>query len=460
MATFTFEVKKAPNRFGRYQIFLRITENRKHERVKMAISVARLSDFNPKAKNNRWIRQTEPNYKQWNEDLALELEKAQKAYRELANKGIATKEGVARVVAGKDNRVSFLTYAKERTQQIYAEGGIRNYKKYNGFCNKLEGYLNSRKVTDLLFTELTPALLEGFNKYLHTLRNELEPEKTLHPNTIAVNLNIFKTLVNKGMAEGHIEPQKNPFLSFSYKTIKTVKEKLTEDEIAKIKALDLVEGTRVWDARNFFLFSYYCAGIRAGDFIQLRWGNITPDGRLVYVMDKNHKKKDLKIIQPAMEILELYARNVSRNSKDYIFPLLDSNAEYAKYDIDTIPSGLKEKLYSDVSAKTSIINNNLKKIKELAGIEKKLTFHIARHTYANKAMKKGISSTGIKGTLGHSKIATTEKYMGEFDTSKDDEVLEKVFEDEINPSLSIMNLYNTLTEEQKQQLIIQLQTNR
>ena len=79
MATFTFEVKKAPNRFGRYQIFLRITENRKHERVKMAISVARVSDFNPKAKNNRWIRQTEPNYKQWNEDLALELEKAGKA---------------------------------------------------------------------------------------------------------------------------------------------------------------------------------------------------------------------------------------------------------------------------------------------------------------------------------------------------------------------------------------------
>lgn len=460
MATFTFEVKKAPNRFGRYQIFLRITENRKHERVKMAISVARLSDFNPKAKNNRWIRQTEPNYKQWNEDLALELEKAQKAYRELANKGIATKEGVARVMAGKDNRVSFLAYAKDRTQQIYTEGGIRNYKKYNGFCNKLEGYLNSRRAKDLLFAELTPTLLEGFNKYLHTLRNELEPEKTLHPNTIAVNLNIFKTLVNKGIAEGHINPQKNPFLGFSYKTIKTVKEKLTEEEIAKIKALDLVEGTRVWDARNFFLFSYYCAGIRAGDFIQLRWGNITPDGRLVYVMDKNHKKRDLKLLPPALDILGLYSNNVSHNPNGYIFPLLDDKAEYARFDIDTIPSELKEKLYSDVSAKTSIINNNLKKIKELAGIEKKLTFHIARHSFASVAKEKGVSSAEIKGILAHTNLSTTEKYMGEFDTAKTDKTLENVFGAEDNTTSTLMGILNTLTEEQKQQLIEQLQTNK
>ena len=298
------------------------------------------------------------------------------------------------------------------------------------------------------------------DKYLHTLRNELEPDKTLHPNTIAVNLNIFKTLVNKGVVEGHIEPQKNPFLSFSYKTIKTIKEKLTEDEIDKIKALELVEGTRVWDARNFFLFSYYCAGIRVGDFIQLRWGNVTPTGRLVYVMDKNHKKKDLKLLPPALDILSLYSNNANRNPNDYIFPLLDNNAEYARFDIDTIPPELKERLYSDVSAKTSIINNNLKKIKELAGIEKKLTFHIARHSFASMAKDKGVTPVEIKGILAHTNLSTTEKYMGEFDTEKNDKTLENVFGAESDTTSTLMSLLNTLTEEQKQQLINQLQTNK
>ena len=132
MATFTYEVKNTPDRFGRYQIFLRITDNRKHKRVKMAISVAKKDDFNPKARNNRWIKQTEPNYKVWNEHLAIELEKAQRVYRELAYKGVATSEGVVLAMAGRANTVSFMEFAKERTQQIYVGGGIENYKKYNG----------------------------------------------------------------------------------------------------------------------------------------------------------------------------------------------------------------------------------------------------------------------------------------------------------------------------------------
>ena len=50
--------------------------------------------------------------------------------------------------------------------------------------------------------------------------------------------------------------------------------------------------------------------------------------------------------------------------------------------------------------------------------------------------------------------------MGEFDTEKTDKTLENVFGAESDTTSTLMSLLNTLTEEQKQQLINQLQTNK
>lgn len=85
-------------------------------------------------------------------------------------------------------------------------------EKYNGFCNKLESFLKSKEAKDLTFAELTPAFLSKFEAYMHTLHNEREHEKKLHPNTIQVNFNIFKTLVKRAIeVEGLMKPEKNPF---------------------------------------------------------------------------------------------------------------------------------------------------------------------------------------------------------------------------------------------------------
>lgn len=57
----------------------------------------------------------------------------------------------------------------------------------------------------------------------------------------------------------------------------------------RIIALELEEGSLIWHCKNYFLFSYYCAGIRAADLIQLRWRNVTENGRLHYQMGKTTK---------------------------------------------------------------------------------------------------------------------------------------------------------------------------
>ena len=55
-------------------------------------------------------------------------------------------------------------------------------------------------------------------------------------------------------------------------------------------------------------------------------------------------------------------------------------------------------------------NAYLKEIASLCGIEKNLTFHIARHTFATVFLELGISMESVKAMLGHSDITTTQIY--------------------------------------------------
>ena len=266
---------------------------------------------------------------------------------------------------------------------------------------------------------------------MHTLKNEREPEKKLHPNTIKVNFTIFKSIVNRAIeVDGHIKPEKNPFLGYTYKGVPTAKEKLNLDEIQLIEGLELEPGSMLWHVRNYFLFSFYCAGIRAGDLIQLRWCNITSEGRLRYQMGKNHKPSDFVIVAQAKEILAHYRQEDSKQT-DYIFPLLDSSASYAaaitQEDKDTLPTELKIKLFNQVAAKNALINKYLRKLTEAAKIEKKVSFHISRHSFAKVAKQKGVDNANLKNLLRHHSMKVTEVYMDNFDTSEDDKALEAMF---------------------------------
>ena len=256
--TFNLEINNKPTRKGTYNILLRITQDRKHKRIKSTIELRSPKDYNPKAKQGNWIRTSEPNHKLWNEVLAAEIENAKITYRDLREQGLATKENIKSTIKEVEISPSFLAYAKQRTSEILNEGGHRNFKKYNGFCNKLEGFLKSNKKTDLLFVEVTTSFLSKFEAYLHTLKNERIPDAKLHPNTIAINLNIFKSIVNRAIEiDKFIKPELNPFLGYKYtREVSPTKEKLNEAEISLIEELDLKEDSLIWHVRNYFLFSF------------------------------------------------------------------------------------------------------------------------------------------------------------------------------------------------------------
>lgn len=195
---------------------------------------------------------------------------------------------------------SFIAIAKERTPMVY-DGGFRDWRKYNGLLNKLEAF-RKRRMHDITIADLIPALLEKFDNFHHKWENQREEVKLLHPNTIQIQFNIFRTIVNKAVELGLLNASKNPFLVFKYKGVKTVKEKLEQEELDRIIDLALEEETLLWHCRNYFLFSYYCVGIRGGDLIPLHWRNVTI-GRLIYQMGKNQKERALILVEPAINNL-------------------------------------------------------------------------------------------------------------------------------------------------------------
>ena len=288
------------------------------------------------------------------------------------------------------------------------------------------------KVKDLTFPELTPALISQFYSFLRTLPNERHPDKVLHPNTVQTNLNIFRTLIKRAIEVDRLmKMDNNPFLTFKYKGVRTEKEKLNKQEIESIKKLELQKDSRIWHCRNYFLFSYYCAGIRISDLMQLRWNNISSDNRISYQMGKNHKTKDLKLPAQALEILQLYKKEDTKPT-DYLFPILNNEEEWAKAmtqaEIDVLPPKMKEQMYNQISSKNAIINKELKKIAKLAVITKCITSHIARHSFTKIAKEEGVEPSILQKMLGHSREETTRHYMGELDNSEYDSTLEKIFD--------------------------------
>ena len=407
-----------------------VTVAGKRKRIKTPIELDKPGDFNPKCRGENWIRANVIDAKTLNAQLADILTRAKETYKELDKDGEVSSAKVTKEMNTEYVSPSFLAFARERAQMIYDNGGWRNWRKYCGLINKLDAFRKKRRMPDITVEDLTVDLLTRFDNFLHKWENEREPGKLLHPNTIEVQFNILRTLVHRAIEVGIMEASKDPFLVFKYKGVKTTKEKLSDTEMERIIALELEEGSLIWHCKNYFLFSYYCAGIRAADLIQLRWRNVTENGRLYYQMGKNHKDRDLVLVEQALEILSHYHREDVKPD-DYIFPLFDNEAPYAKFitqaDKDRMKPELRHQLYQHISAKNALINKYLKKIAEKAEITTNLTMHISRHAFAHIAQESGAESSAIKNILGHSNLATTERYMGSFDTTKTDNTLRSFF---------------------------------
>lgn len=394
--SYNIEISNKPNKNNNYGILLRITQNRKHRRISTGVEVP-LNDFNKKAPYGKWIRRSNPKYKKLNTELENFIEKTKdvKLGIEQSNQATSLNNIITGLKTDK-NYSSFIEYAEEKLNQYSST------KSYNYFKNSKSKFKHLQAFTKnkgLLFAELDVQFLNQYEAYLYSLK--------LSKNTIHSNLKIIRSLLYEAINEGRYTGS-NPFDIKKLSETKVSKSRLSLDQIKTIQNLNLKKDTPLWHTRNYFLFSFYMAGIRVGDFIQLKWSSIEGD-RLNYNMNKTSTNHSILITAKAKEILDYYSSS-NHKPNDYIFPLLTN----IQGSID------KRKLNNLVSSKTTTINKNLKKLAKVAEIDINLTFHLSRHSYADILRKKNVSIYDIKNLLGHSDIKITQRYLASFDQNASD----------------------------------------
>lgn len=482
MATsFALELKKRASKNGKFPIYIRIIKDRKVTRIKTSIELSRIDHWEPKRKR---ISTKEPNAVKWNDELEKEIEKLKQIHRDLNNeRSPYTTSTILNVAKREQTAFSFLAFAKDYSNRTLESGDYRTYTKYITFINKLLFFINgitpkeiaiipkngielekimNNMKNDLFFHQINLTFLNKFKAYLHKIPNSKHPELGLHPNTISKQFDYFKSLYNKGrieLKEQGLILKENPFENFSCETIDTNKNKLTIDEIETLKNIDLDEGSLLWHTRNCFMFAFYCAGMRAGDLIQLRGTDIIYNNgtwRLHYRMDKTSAFKDILLLPEAINLIRKYVDLENRNS-NFIFPLLDNEAEYAKAktweEKIQLPYTTKKYMLQQINAKNSLLNKYLKKIAQKAGISKKITMHIARHSFANIARQKKANVYDISKALGHSSLKITENYLSKFDTTSQDETMKLVLSDNPTHKEDLLHMLKAFKKEEIEKLL-------
>ncbi|PTT73182.1 tyrosine-type recombinase/integrase, partial [Chryseobacterium sp. HMWF001] len=165
--------------------------------------------------------------------------------------------------------------------------------------------------------------------------------------------------------EGIIDNKNYPFGKdkIQIKFPESIKIGLTQDEVLAIEQLELDPSSKEWYTRNVWLLSFYLAGIRVADVLEMKWKDVQ-EGRLRYQMNKNQKVVSLKIPEKALTIFSYYEPYKVLNG-GYIFPELKGVDEKDSKAVLAVIRNANKKL-----------NKYLKRIAKLAKINKNVTMHI------------------------------------------------------------------------------------
>ena len=237
---------------------------------------------------------------------------------------------------------------------------------------------------ELTINEVDFNFLEKFKKYLRT-----ERERPNSKNTIAKRLKILKTVYLYADNQGHVE--KNAFKGYKIEHGKPREVALTTEEYSKIRTVILPQNASNSMKITKFIFVFCCeTGLRYSDSLDLRWKHIDEKmSAISKAQIKTEREVYIPISNQAKAILIMY-KNKHKDSNGYVFPRIDNQ----------------------------VMNRYLKDIAQIAGIDKNLTTHVARHTFGTRLGATGIvSAFTLCELMGHSDIGMTQRYIN---LSKDD----------------------------------------
>ncbi|MDP3445004.1 MAG: site-specific integrase, partial [Ignavibacteria bacterium] len=250
------------------------------------------------------------------------------------------------------------------------------YVKYQSCLNHLEKFVTKKLgKSDVRFQEVTPMFLKDFEVYLKI-------EGGCCNNSAVKYLSNLKKIVRIAMANGWLKG--NPYAGVSFRMDEVDVAYLDEKELKRLmnKKFDI---ERIEQVKDVYLFCCF-TGLAFIDVKSLcKKDLIEIDGQW-WIKKKRSKTKNwfqVPLLEPAVRILEKYEDNIICLTSGKLLPVLSNQK----------------------------MNAYLKEIADLAGINKHLSTHTARHTFATTVtLSNQVSMKVVSKMLGHSSLKMTEKY--------------------------------------------------
>lgn len=248
----------------------------------------------------------------------------------------------------------------------------KSYQRYDIVYRHLRTFIRSRYfLEDIRVKYVTIHLINAFEQYLRVTLG-------LKNNTVWVYMITFKHIIALARAAGAI--RSDPFSTYKNRFEQVERGYLTEEELQRLMLEPLEEGTQR-RVRDLFIFSAF-TGLSYTDIRNLRWDNVREvfDGEtwIVTRRRKTHTPTSLLLLDIPRQILE----RCGDRSTSYIFRMPSNNC----------------------------CNDYLIDLGRQCGVATRITFHIARHTFATLSLSKGVPIETLSSILGHTSIRTTQIY--------------------------------------------------
>lgn len=297
-------------------------------------------------------------------------------------------------------RTYVLSLIEELVQQE-KHGTARTYMSTLVAFEKFMGHQKCR------LEEINTERLTAFTDYMHRL--------PLKRNTISFYIRCLRAIYNKAVRENLVHPLQNPFDTITLREDKTRKLAVDVGVLKRLSRIRLDDAPQRL-ARDLFLFSFYARGMSFVDMAYLKRVQIRGEV-LYYNRRKTGQPFSVRITEPMAGILERYD-----NSGPWVFPLMTEQDGRPLQPLEGEDETLfARRLHKRYRATLAWMSHYLDELSVQMGLEKKLSFNVARHTWASMARNKGIPVAVISGGLGHTSEKTTIIYLDEIDAHRIDE---------------------------------------
>lgn len=289
---------------------------------------------------------------------------------------------------------------KFKEKAIHGSVSLKTWARFEILKNKVIKFMAvTYKEKDRNLSSIKHAFATEFEHYLMITDN-------LATNTLMKYIKMLKTVLNMAVANEWIAS--NPFTNFKCTYNPPERNVLTKEELFKIYENEM-PNKRMEEVRDVFIFACY-TGYAFADLEKFELNAVTIGIDGEYWLKTNRVKTDtaenVMLLDIPMKVIEKYKSNEYCVSYNKLLPII-SNQRY---------------------------NGYLKELASICNINKHLTSHIARHTFATTVtLANGITLESVSAMLGHKSIRTTQIYAKVVQSKLSNEM--KLLKEKLNPTI-------------------------